>query len=481
MTDPTDTTCTLGITPATLAALRDEALSPAATQHLRAHIPTCAACQAHIDAFNRVGLALRRQRDLEPGSVWPAIQPLVLRKERIPMPTARRNIIGGTLAALSVLILVVLFAALLRNHGPTLTPGTAGPTATTSAFTPHPKPSPPATSTPVTFNGLPVIPASAAVAAFNLGTFQVGGITPGGQRLLGYRLSSDKQNYDVGWLDVTTHAFTAFDESPVNGTYKGNTPPACCLTDGRYYVGSNGITEGASGTAPFYYDTQTGKLHLVTDPSLTFFSYGIHDGVVYARKSLSADTRLFAVNLATGTETAVPGTSGAFNFYSFSWPYLLYTDSNQVYHVHDIQNNTDATETPLGNANTTFGGLLSGDTLYTLLGTGGNNNQTSSLLEIPHVMTPTNVPSPLTSIPGEGDIKAANDRLVVLSITDFACPTAGGSGNPCHYSLAYDLLKHQLEQLATAPQTTTVMNGTFLAVIDQTAETVTVFNTATLP
>jgi hypothetical protein len=433
MTTPTDAACALGIAPATLSALRDESLPPAETQRLRAHIPTCAACQARIAAFNRVGLALRRQRDLEPGAgVWATLQPQVLRKGRFTMPTTRRNFIGGTIAALSVIILVALFAQVLRHHGAVTIPGTAGPTATTSAsFTPHPKPSPPPTSTPVSLNGLPIIPASVAVASFSLGDFQVGGITPDGQRLLGYRLSSDGKNYDVGWLDVTTHAFTAFDESPVNGTYKGNTPPTCCITDGRYYVGGNGIIEGASGTAPFYYDSQTDKLHLVTAPSLTFFPYGIHNGVVYARKSMSADTSLFAVDLATGTETVIPGTSTAFNFYSFSWPYLLYTDSNQVYHVHDIQNNTDATQSQLGNASTTFGGVLNGDTLFTLLGNSSNNG-TSGLLESPHVMMPTNTPSPLTSVPGEGDIAAANDRLVALSIVDFSCPTAG-SGNPCHY------------------------------------------------
>jgi hypothetical protein len=188
---------------------------------------------------------------------------------------------------------------------------------------------------------------------------------------------------------------------------------------------------------------------------------------------------LYAINLATGTQTAVPGTSAAFNFYSFSWPYVLYADSNQIYHVHDIQNNTDATESQLGNISNFYGGVLNSDTLFTLLGTSGNSGA-SSLLEIPHVMTPTNVPSSLTSVPGEGSIASVNDRLVVLTITDFSCSTAN-SGNPCHYSLAYDLVNRQLEQLTTAAQSTTAMNGTYLAVMDQIAQTVTIFNTATLP
>jgi len=34
-------------------------------------------------------------------------------------------------------------------------------------------------------------------------------------------------------------------------------------------------------------------------------------------------------------KTQPPGLSAAFNFYSFSWPYVLYTDSNQNYHVQN--------------------------------------------------------------------------------------------------------------------------------------------------
>jgi hypothetical protein len=42
-------------------------------------------------------------------------------------------------------------------------------------------------------------------------------------------------------------------------------------------------------------------------------------------------------------------------------------------------------------------------------------------------------------------------------------------------------MKRQLEQLTTAAQSVTVLDGTYLAVIDQIGKTVTIFNTATLP
>src|SRR5579875_730775 len=150
-------TCSLNISIEALSALRDDALSPDEAQRLRTHIPTCATCQARIAAFNRVNLALHRQHNLDPGQrIWQELQPTLTRKEHSQMRN-QRNVISGTAAALSVLVIIVLFAQVLRSRGSGFTPGSAGPTATIpTSFTPHPKPSPSPTSTPISLGNLPL-------------------------------------------------------------------------------------------------------------------------------------------------------------------------------------------------------------------------------------------------------------------------------------------------------------------------------------
>ncbi|HEX9037297.1 MAG TPA: zf-HC2 domain-containing protein [Ktedonobacterales bacterium] len=59
--------CQANIALDTLSALRDAALPAAEAQRLRAHIPTCAACQARLADFEAVASALRSQRELNPG------------------------------------------------------------------------------------------------------------------------------------------------------------------------------------------------------------------------------------------------------------------------------------------------------------------------------------------------------------------------------------------------------------------------------
>lgn len=470
--------CALGIRVETLSALRDDVLTAAEMQRLRGHVATCAACQARLAGFDRVAQALRRQRDIEPGQqVWRTLQPITVNRGRSPMYLMSRNVLGGTIAVLSAVAIILLFAEVLLNHNLFIKPTTSATATTiaTTTITPHPKPSPPPTATPISLNHLPLLPASDAVASFALGTFIPGGITPDGKRLLGYRHLANNANYDVGWLDIASQQFTAFDESPVNGPAKQNTTPTCCFTDGRYYAGFNGVTMGSSATNGWYYDTQTGQLHRIQSNEIFF--HGIHTGMLYVTDANAGLTGLQVINLATGAESAVAGMSAAVNMYAFNWPYVLYSDGSQQLHVHDLQTNADVTNSAFGTDQAIGFVAFNGDTLYLTQSANGSGY----LFEIDHVMTPTSTARLITTLPSDNEgVTAANDRLIVLTVTDFSCQ-ATNSGASCQYSLAFDLTRQQLEQLSTSKHSVTYLDGTFLTVVDVVANTVTVFNTATLP
>jgi hypothetical protein len=472
--------CSQHVSLETLSALRDDALSADEARHLQAHIPTCAACQNRLAGFARVAHTLHAQRDLEVDPhFWRELQPHLT--SRRASGTARRTtLLSGSAAAIVVLALAVVFAQVVRMH-----PGAVSSTGTsTSSTSPSPtpggKPTPLPTETPVNLTGLPT-PAqlwgpTAALASFNLNGFTVGGITPDGSRLLGYRLAADGKNYDVGYLDIATQQFTAFDESPVNGPTKPNTPPSCCLSDGRFYVGYNGITGGATGGPPFYYDTQTGQLHQVNTTEA--FVFGAHAGILYGRGLINGQPGLQMLNMVTGTVSSIAALSNTMNFYAFNWPYLVYAaypNNTEILHVYDLQTGADAAQVPLGDVSQTFiGAALDGDTLFVAM-------TTSGLLEIDHSLMPTNVSSPLTTIPGDLEyLNGANARLVLITTADDGC-TTGSSSAPCVYNLAWDRVDRTLVQLTPSKGASSYLNGTFLAVVDTIAKNVTIYNTATLP
>jgi hypothetical protein len=479
--------CSMQISLETLSALRDDALEATDARRLHAHIPTCAACQARLAGFARVAHTLHIQRDLEPDPLfWRSLQPQ-LATRRASGPPRRTTLLSGAAATVVVLAMALVFAQVVRMQpgvASTHSSTTAVATTTTASQSPtsHPKPTPLPTATPINFAGLPgptqVWGPTAALASFTLNGFIVGGITPDGTRLLGYRLAADKQNYDVGYLDIATQQFTTFDESPVRGpTTKLNNPPTCCISDGRFYVGGNGVTVGASTTAGFYYDTQTGQLHTIN--AAEAFPFGVHAGVIYGVGLTNGKQGLQTLNMVTGVAGSVTALSSAMNYYAFSWPDLVYATStngsNQILHVYDLQTGADAAQAPLGDVSMSFiGAALDGDTLFVALSASG-------LLEIDHSLMPTNVGAPLTSIPGNVEyLPGANARLVVITTQDFSC-TTGQTGATCTYILAWDRVDRKLMLLSPSKQGSSFLNGTFLAVMDAVANSVTIYNTATLP
>ena len=467
--------CRLGISGDTLSAYRDRDLAPAEIQTVRAHIPTCAACQARLAAFDRVAQALRAERDLEPdGRIWATLHPRIIRKEHAAMNP--RSIISGGIAALSVIIIVALFAVIFVNHrggGPATATATLPPGQTT---TPPTKPTPLPTGVPGTLSGL--LTASqvwgTTGATVNTGSLTVGGITPDGQHILGYQPSADGKNYDIGWLSVATGRFTTFDQSPINGTNKPSNPPNCCTTDGRFIMGANGTSEGASTNAPWYYDTQTGQLHPIN--SNEFFVVGMHDGVAYhtgLTSSLHSGT-LYGLNLLTGQDTPIVGNGAIVNVLDFAWPDFLYTTQNAdqintTLHAHDLQTGAEATLAPLGNVDSA---AIVGDTVFAiLLGNTGNH-----LNEWDHVFTAGSVPKTAITLLGQYNVvSGANARVALVRQSCVAGTSI------CEYGTAWDRTLGKLVLLSPSTNVDMTLVGDYFILIDHTAHTVTLYNSATFP
>lgn len=141
--------CPLGVDAATLSAWRDGLLSPAEVARIAGHVSSCAACQAHLRAFEATAAVLLSQPipNLR-ASVWRGTQARIahaLERPRGPREHSPRVVLSGLGAAAAVLVVVALFGALLsRGRGPASGPfpgtatqtqatGTAQPTGTTTA------------------------------------------------------------------------------------------------------------------------------------------------------------------------------------------------------------------------------------------------------------------------------------------------------------------------------------------------------------
>lgn len=378
----------------------------------------------------------------------------------------------------------------------------ASPTATTApTMTPYPtKPPPPPTATPIALTSYPTAAqawGAAAARTVGTGNFQVGGITPDGQNLLGYQLSGDTQNYNVGLLNIATQQFTQIDASPTIGAVnvKPNTTPGCCITNGRYFAGANGVTEGSSGTADWYYDSQTRSLHAINSPES--FELGFGGGMlIYNDRGHG----LYGINLATGAITSFANLSQYTNFVSFSWPYLAYqgfsSSQNYAIHLHNLLTGADSVVPNLGNIQdiTWGGGALYGDTFFYTLsqyanGTGVGNGPTSAILyELDHAMTAGATATTLATLPGGAGLlpEGTNARVVLFGLSDYSCNPA------CNDAFAWDRAQRRAVLITNVTNngggvgpaynnSATTLSGTILLVTDSNNKRVTIYDTASLP
>lgn len=158
----TNASCPLDLTPTTIAAWRDGALSDDESARIAAHVPGCPACQREIARWDSLDDALRRMPvPASNGHLWRDVRAGMTsargahgaHSSRANRQTARR-LIGAGSALAAVLLLALGFAQLFRLHGATtgVHPGATGTTSATATTQGTPAPLPTA------------IPAAPAVA-----------------------------------------------------------------------------------------------------------------------------------------------------------------------------------------------------------------------------------------------------------------------------------------------------------------------------
>ena len=109
--------CAERIEPETLSALRDELLPLVEARRLREHIPTCAACQARVAAYDEVARTLMRQRELEPGDHILRGTRRRAEDERGLSYLTRRRVFSGLGALASVAAVLLLFVYVFGQWG----------------------------------------------------------------------------------------------------------------------------------------------------------------------------------------------------------------------------------------------------------------------------------------------------------------------------------------------------------------------------
>ncbi len=333
------------------------------------------------------------------------------------------------------------------SHSAAAAPTPTMTVATATPFTPM-KPTPPPTPTPIAVNNYPLAPqlwSSAIIARVALGKFVVEGITPDGQFLTGYTISADGQNYLVGLLQSTSRQFTQFEATPTQ-VLKQQTAPICCVTDGRYFAGLNGVSEGAFGNVPWYYDNQTHKMQVIQSREILSNLYMRSGELIF---NFPENGGFVKLNLTTGTTTLIPNIPSQIQVMGFSWPYLAYRQNGDTtITLVNLQSGQSVTQAKLGITDYTLGGSdLVGDSLIYELISGFSGSQklptNEAIYEANHLqgadVQPTKVVDMLSPA---GQFVDANVRVVVTSITDNSCSPIPLS-HACTYFFGWDLLRQQ--------------------------------------
>ena len=172
------TSCSLDLSPTTIAAWRDGALPADESRRIAAHVSACPACQREIARAESLDEALRRlPMPASDGSLWRDVRAGMANNRRRP-PTSRqtvRRMVGAGSALAAVLLLALGFAQLFRLHGAVTgaRPGATGTIGATATIQGTPAPLPTA---------IPALPAIAgARPAWQPGNFPAAGITFGDQ------------------------------------------------------------------------------------------------------------------------------------------------------------------------------------------------------------------------------------------------------------------------------------------------------------
>src|SRR5258708_19693615 len=137
--------CALGLTAATLSAWRDQSLSAAEAEQIRAHVAPCPACQQRLADYEAIAHALRAQRVLAPDErLWRAVRAgMAQPRQRAPLNLPHVPLWQTLVATAAALLLVAGFAQMLRYIALGHITGIARPTPTPPDRVPPPLWNPP--------------------------------------------------------------------------------------------------------------------------------------------------------------------------------------------------------------------------------------------------------------------------------------------------------------------------------------------------
>lgn len=430
-----------------LSALRDGGLSPADEQKLRAHIAMCPACTARMADFDAIAVALRGQRELEPGdrilnNVHVALtspQP-----SRWRLHTSRR--LWTRLATLApvaavILLFVFVFSSLAGRIGPHPASGST-PTATEGkSIVPtstHGVGTPPTYTQSVSAEQAWGTRTTTSTFTTDIGgghVFLPQGLASDGRTLAGIdvsNLSADgiQGQFTLGVLDTQTHQFTGINQNWQTSNAAGYAE----AVDNQFMVygfnNSPGATCGVCHNTLWSYDRLSGVTWQIT-PGKNYS--GDQDEMISGDyvAFVSTQRQVWVADLAARTVTyalpsnAQPATSPSYSgpsiqLMGFDWPYITYGYTPQVQadgsavattlRVTNLQTHTTQVLLPeidklFGarniSANATYDPVyFSNDTLYVIAHTqlGGDHTGGSSygtLYEIDHVFHNNSQPKTL--------------------------------------------------------------------------------------
>ncbi len=432
-------TCPDNVRAETLSALRDELLPAAEAERLRTHAATCAACRARRAQHEELRRALLAQPELEPGERIvagvrarlgrrAARRRLALSRGRTPTPLRWSGL--GALAAAAAVLLLFVYVLGTRPTSP-LTTIKATPSPTMSAPTMTPALSP--TAAP------PLSPVADVATAWgpNAGKainpvfdgkhfITPAAVTPDGRYLVGNEaalpIGSVPATNQPGLLVVATERFQPL------GTGTSFSAVNCCLTDGRFYVGSDSdapqATCGVCHLRLWSYDSQTGTVREIASGASNggLLGWLLSNGVVMYQTQLSG---LYEVTLATGaTNHIVPAPpEGDVVLLAFTWPYLVYAlrpTTGVVAHVRDLSTGQDIALHQLDAIAGSIGfhrwATVAGDTLFIIVPSDPASDGLSTLTtvyELDHLLDPGSTLTVLATYGGDlGPVLGANARVV---------------------------------------------------------------------
>ncbi len=486
--------CAANIGDEMLSGWRDFPPSPAEAARIHEHVVACLACQRRLADFELVASALLRQREIEPDErILTAVRQRASRAGARSHHGVSRRIwsgLGALAASAAVVVLFVyVFGGIAGHPNPAPTATTAKTPIASQTFAPSPTlPSAPALA--------PVVDAQTAWGAHAAATFstrldathvfEVGGITPDGKDVLGYRITLPGSGQiapgapaEAGFVNISTRQFT-----PIGLTDWALYSYGCCVADGHFLLMVQDVTPQATCSlcdlAYWSYDINTGQKYLIakgTDFQTvedTFLSHGLF--VMWTGEGFKV------ADLATHAITAVPSMPASARPSAFSWPYLLYTVTmgNNVpsqTRVRDLSTGRDIALPQVDGDSVSDGTVLMlGDTLFVeesqpaLPSTPTGSTGPSTLYQLDAFMNSDATLKAVATYKDTFGMSSANARLIIVSshqnslVWDRAERRFVSLGSP--YELAGNYL--------IGNTSGTAGNGSVPA-------TVSIYNTATLP